>query len=162
GESWAWAALPGVYWGMEVTRRRPWLGILLVSITYAGLLLSHNITALWASIFIAAYPLLIARDFKWPFAVAAGGLLGTAMSAFFQKGLIAQQRQRLVLFLVFTSLVLFIMSPQMPWGKTPALLRYLQFPWRLLIFTAFFGAGAAAMASPIIDRWIHPAIITGL
>jgi hypothetical protein len=50
----------------------------------------------------------------------------------------------------------------MPWGKTPALLRYLQFPWRLLIFTAFFGAGAAAIASPIIDRWIHPAILTGL
>ena len=237
GESWAWAALPGVYWGMEVARRRPWPGVLLVSLMYACLLLSHNITALWASIFIAAYPMLTARDFKWPFTVAAGGLLGTAMSAFFwypalklskltlhsgdvaamwgtpkglhthaiywrqhflealgygasipgpndtlginlgfavlicvllaafavfQKGLRAHERQRLVLFLVFTSLVLFIMSPQMPWGKTPALLRYLQFPWRLLIFTAFFGAGAAAMASPIIDRWIHPAILTGL
>ena len=38
-ESWAWTALPGVYWGMEVTRNRPWPGILLVSVMYAGLFL---------------------------------------------------------------------------------------------------------------------------
>jgi hypothetical protein len=236
-ESWAWPALPGVYLGMEIARRRPWPGMLLVSSMYAGLLISHNITALWASLFIATYPLLTARDLKWPLTVAAGGLLGTAMSAFFwypalklktlthgagdvidmggtphllhehavfwrqhflealgygasipgpgdtlginlgfavligvllstfaafQKGLRAEQRQRLALFLLLTFLVLFIMSPQMPWGKVPGILRYLQFPWRLLIFTAFFGAGAAAMASPVIDRWIHPAILTGL
>ncbi len=237
GESWGWAMLPGVYWGMEVARRRPWPGMLLVSVMYAGLLLSHNITALWASLFIGIYPLLTARDVKWPLTIAAGGLLGTVMSAFFwypvlklatltrnagdvvamwgtphlihqhaifwrqhflealgygasipgpddtlginlgfavlicillsafavfQKGLRAEQRQRLILFLLLTSLVLFIMSPQMHWEKVPAILRYLQFPWRLLIFTAFFGAAAVAMASPIIDRWIHPAILTGL
>jgi len=54
------------------------------------------------------------------------------------------------------------MSPQMPWKKVPAIFLYLQFPWRLLIFTAFFGATASAMASPVIDRWIHPAVLTGL
>jgi hypothetical protein len=237
GESWGWAMLPGVYWGMEVARRHPWPGMLLVSLMCAGLLLSHNITALWASLFIAIYPLLTARDVKWPLTIAAGGLLGTVMSAFFwypvlklakltknagdivamwgtpqlmhqhaifwrqhflealgygasipgpddtlginigfavligvllstfaafQKGLRAEQRQRLALFLLLTFLVLFIMSPQMPWGRIPAVFRYLQFPWRLLIFTAFFGAAAVAMASPIIDRWIHPAILTGL
>jgi hypothetical protein len=239
-ESWAWAALPGVYWGMEVARRRPWPGILLVSLMYAALLLSHNITALWASLFIATYPLFTARDLKWPLTVAAGGLLGTAMAAFFwypavrlarftqkagdvaamwglpqqvhdhaifwrqhfleglgygasipisvrdlhndtlgtnlgfavligvllsaiglfQQGLKAGQRYRVAFFLFLTFLVLFIMSPQMHWEKVPAILRYLQFPWRLLIFTAFFGAAAMAMASPVIDRWIHPAIIT--
>lgn len=237
GESWGWAMLPGVYWGMEVARRHSWPGMLLVSLMYAGLLLSHNITALWASLFIAIYPLLTARNVKWPLTIAAGGLLGTIMSAFFwypvlklakftrnasdivamwgtphlihqhaifwrqhflealgygasipgpddtlginigfavligvllsmiavfQRGLRAGQRQRLALFLLLTFLVLFIMSPQMPWGKVPAVFRYLQFPWRLLIFTAFFGAAAVAMASPIIDRWIHPAILTGL
>ena len=237
GESWAWAALPGVYWGMELTRYRRLQGLLLTSVMYAGLLLSHNITALWASLFIAIYPLLTARDLKWPLTVAAGGLSGAAMSAFFwypaltlasstqkagdiaamwgtpkhlhwqsifwwqhfvealgyggripgkddtlgvnlgfvvlicvilsviavfQQGLRAAQRQRLALFILLTFLVLFIMSPQMPWGRIPAVFRYLQFPWRLLIFTAFFGAGAAALASPVIDRWIHPAILTGL
>jgi hypothetical protein len=238
GESWAWALLPGVYWGMEVARRQRWPGMLLVSLMYAGLLLSHNITALWASMFIPAYPLLTTRNAKWPLTVAAGGLLGTAMSAFFwypvlklakltqkagdivamwgtpelvhqqsifwrhhflealgsgntrfpetesalginigfavligvmlsavglfQRGLRGAQRQRLALFILLTFLVLFIMSPQMPWERVPAILRYLQFPWRLLIFTAFFGAAAVAMASPIIDRWIHPAILTGL
>ena len=237
GESWAWATLPGVYWGMEVARRRPWLGILLVSAMYAGLLLSHNITALWGTLFIAIYPLLTARDLRWPCIVASGGLLGVTMSAFFwypalklgkltqkagdlvamwgtphllhenavfwpqhflealgyggsipgpddtlginlgfavlicvilsaialvQRGLKTSQRYRIALFLLLTFLVLFIMSPQMPWKKMPAIFLYLQFPWRLLIFTAFFAASAAAMASPVVDRWIHPAILTGL
>lgn len=237
GESWAWAALPGVYLGMEVARRRPWLGILLVSLTYAGLLLSHNITALWASLLIPTYPLFTARDLKWPITVAAGGLLGTAMGAFFwypalklakftqkagdadamwatpthlhwqsiswreyfveglgyggrvpgtentlgtnigfavlicvmlslvavfQRGLKGAQRRRLVLFILLTFLLFFIMSPYMPWRRLPAILLYVQFPWRLLIFTAFFGAASAAMASPVIDRWIHPTILTTL
>jgi len=237
GESWAWVALPGVYWGMEVARRRPLLGILLVSSMYASLLLSHNITALWGSLFIATYSLLTARDLKWPLTVAGGGFLGTAMSAFFwypalklakltqkagdvaamwgtpkdlhwqsvswrqyfvealgygaripgtddslgvnlgfavivsvalsaialfQRGLETRQRYRIALFLILTFLVLFIMSPQMPWNKVPGIFLYLQFPWRLLIFTAFFGASVVAMASPVVDRWIHPAILAGL
>jgi hypothetical protein len=237
GESWAWATVPGVYWGMELTRHRRLQGLLLTSVMYAGLLLSHNITALWASPFIAIYPLLTVRGVKWPLTVAASGILGTALSAFFwypalqlakftqkagdvaamwgtpkhlhwqsifwrqyfvealgygaripgtddtlgvnlgfvvlicvilsviavfQRGLRAAQRQRLALFILLTFLVLFIMSPQMPWGRIPAVFRYLQFPWRLLIFTAFFGAAAVAMASPVIDRWIHPAVLTGL
>jgi hypothetical protein len=236
-ESWAWTALPGVYWGMEVARRRIWSGILLTSLTYSGLLLSHNITALWATIFIAAYPLLAAENIKWPITVAVGGLLGTAMSAFFwypalrlkdltqsastatgmggtpellhqhavfwrqhftetlgygpsvpgpddtlginmgvavlagvllgtiavfQKGLTGRQRYRLGVFLLTTLVVLFIMSPQMPWQKVPAMFLYIQFPWRLLIFTSFFGAAAMAMASPVIDRWVHPAVLTAL
>jgi hypothetical protein len=236
-ESWAWTTVAGVYMGMEVARRRPLAGLLLVSLMYAGLLLSHNITALWASIFIPIYPLLTAEDVKWPSIVAAGGALGAAMSAFFwypalklakltlhagdvaamwgtpeslhthavywiqhfietlgydasvpgpddklginmglavligvllaavaifSKGFTRRQRYRLGLFLLLTFVVLFIMSPQMPWQKVPAMFLYIQFPWRLLIFTAFFGAAATAMASPVIDRWIHPAILTTL
>jgi hypothetical protein len=236
GESWAWAMLPAVYFGMEIARHRPLPGILVTSLTYAGLLLSHNITALWATIFIAIYPLFTARDIKWPLTVAAGGSLGTAMSAFFwypalklagltqkagdvaamwgtpelvheqsifwrqhflealgsgnsripgsalgtnlgfavligvllsivglfQRGLTGWQRYRVAFFLLAAFLVLFIMSPQMPWGEVPAVLRYIQFPWRLLIFTGFFGAAAMAMAAPVINRWIHPGILTGL
>ena len=236
-ESWAWTALAGVYLGMEIARRRIWAGILLVSLMYAALLLSHNITALWATIFIVAYPLLTAESIRWPISVAVGGFLGTTMSAFFwypalklkslaqsagtatgmagtpqllhqqavfwrqhftetlgygpsvpgpndtlgtnmgftvllgvllamialfQRGLTGKQRSRLAVFLVITLIVLFVMSPQMPWQKVPAILLYIQFPWRLLIFTSFFGAAAMAMASPVIDRWIHPAILTSL
>ena len=236
-ESWAWTALAGVYLGMEIARRRMWPGILLVSLMYAALLLSHNITALWATIFIAAYPLLTAENMRWPINVAVGGLLGTTMSAFFwypalklksltqsagtvtgmagtpqllhqhavfwhqhftetlgygpsvpgpddtlginmgftvllgvllaiiavfQRGFTGKQRYRVAVFVVITVIVLFMMSPQMPWQKVPAILLYIQFPWRLLIFTSFFGAAAMAMASPVIDRWVHPAILTGL
>jgi hypothetical protein len=222
---------------MELARRRMWPGTLLVSLMYAALLLSHNITALWATIFIAAYPLLTAEDIRWPISVAVGGILGSAMSAFFwypalklkdltqsastaigmagtpqllhqhavfwrqhfmevlgygpsvpgpddtlginmgftvllgvllamialfQKGFSGKQRYRVAVFLVMTVIVLFMMSPQMPWQKVPAILLYIQFPWRLLIFTSFFGAAAMAMASPVIDRWVHPAIVTCL
>jgi hypothetical protein len=236
GESWAWATLPGVYLGMELARRQPGPGILLTSLMFAGLLLSHNITALWASVFIPAYPLLTARDLKWPLTVAAGGILGLALSAFFwypglrlagltlkagdmntmwatpqdlhrqallwrehfvealgyggkgpgtdntlganigfavlislllafvsifHRGFTRRQRQRLAVFVSLTFLILFIMSPQMPWNKIPSMLRYVQFPWRLLIFTAFFGSSAAAMAAPVINRWIHPMLLTG-
>ena len=237
GESWAWAMLPGVFFGMEIARHRPLPGVLVTSLTYAGLLLSHNITALWASLFVVVYPLVTARDFRWPCIVACGDILGAAMSAFFwypalklkvftpkagdvaamwgtpdlihlhavfwrqhflealgyggsipgpddtlginlgfavlisvflsvvglfQRGLTGWQRYRLAFFLLTAFLVLFIMSPQMPWGQVPALLRYIQFPWRLLIFTGFFGAAAVAMAAPVINRWIHPGILTSL
>src|SRR5438067_5735712 len=85
-----------------------------------------------------------------------------AMIAVFQRRLTGKQRSRLAVFLVITLIVLFVMSPQMPWQKVPAILLYIQFPWRLLIFTSFFGAAAMAMASPVIDRWVHPAFLTGL
>jgi hypothetical protein len=222
---------------MEIARRRMWPGILLVSLMYAALLLSHNITALWATIFIAAYPLLTAESIRWPISVAVGGLLGATMSAFFwypalklkslaqsagtatgmagtpqllhqqavfwrqhfmetlgyggsvpgsddnlginmgftvllgvllamvavfQRGFTGKQRYCLAVFLVITAIVLFMMSPQMPWQKVPEIFLYIQFPWRLLIFTSFFGAAAMAMASPVIDRWVHPAILTAL
>jgi hypothetical protein len=237
GESWAWTALPGVYLGMEITRRQPAPGILLISLMFAGLLLSHSITALWGTVFIAAYSLLTARDLKGPLTAAAGGILGLALSAFFwypslrlvgltlkagdmtamwaiprdlhrqalpwrehfvealgyggkgpgtdntlganmglavlislllgsvaifHRGLTGPQRQRLAVFVSLTFVILFIMSPQMSWGKVPSMLLYVQFPWRLLIFTAFFGTGAAAVATPVIDRWIHPTLLTGL
>jgi hypothetical protein len=241
-ESWAWAALPGVYWGMEVARRQPLPGLLLTSVMYAGLVLSHNVTALWASLFIALYPLVTATNLRWLLTVAAGGFIGTALSALswypglrlarltqkagdvaamwalpwqvhqhalfwrqhfleavgyggstpaalrdlhnetlgtnlgfailigillstfavFQQGFKSGQRYRVIFFLLLTFVVLFIMSPQMSWKWTPEFLRYVQFPWRLLILSAFFGAAVMAMASPVTDRWIHPAIIVGL
>lgn len=237
GECWAWTMLPGVFWGMELTRRHPLRGALLVSAAYAGLLLSHNITALWGSIFIAAYVPLTARDIRWPAAVAGGGALGIALAAFFwypalilskltrhagdvmtmwgspqqihthavywqqhfmenlgygnsiagpddslginlgfavligtslsalavfRLGLTGYQRRRLASLLFVFGGLLFIMSPQMSWSVVPALFRYIQFPWRLLVFTAFFGAAATAMASPVLDRWIHPGVLVGL
>lgn len=76
-------------------------------------------------------------------------LIGVMLSAvgLSQRGLRGTQRQRLALFILLAFLVLFIMSPQMPWGRIPAVFRYLQFPWRLLIFTGFF--------EPQRLRWHH-------
>jgi hypothetical protein len=51
------------------------------------------------------------------------------------------------------------MSRQMNWERVLAILRYVQFPWRLLIFTAFFGCLATAMAAPVLDRWFHPFVL---
>lgn len=236
-ESWAWAALPGVFWGMEIARSRRLTGILLVSVMYGGLLLSHNITALWGTLFIALYALLTARDLKWPLVVMSGGLMGSALAAFFwypalvlkglthsanspvdmgatpqavhmhaifwrqhfvealgygasipgpddnlginlgfavvigvllalagvfQKSLTPGQRCRIAVLLLLTLLILYIMSPQMPWKRVPAILLYIQFPWRLLIFTAFFGTTAMAAAAPVIDRWVHPLVMTAI
>jgi len=44
----------------------------------------------------------------------------------------------------------------MNWDRVPAILRYVQFPWRLLIFTALFGCLATVMAASVLDRWFHP------
>jgi hypothetical protein len=237
GECWAWTMLPGVFWGMELTRRDALQGSLVVSAAYAGLLLSHNITALWGSIFIAVYVPLTARNLRWPAAVAAGGVLGMALAAFFwypaltlskltrhagdvmamwgspqqihthaiywqqhfmenlgygnsiagpddslginlgfavligtclsviavfRPGLTSYQRRRVASLLLVFGVLLFLMSPQMSWSAVPALFRYIQFPWRLLVFTAFFGAAVIAMASPVLDRWIHPGILVGI
>ena len=38
------------------------------------------------------------------------------------------------------------------------MLCFIQFPWRLLIFTALFGCLATAIASPVLDRWLHPLV----
>jgi len=84
-----------------------------------------------------------------------------ASVSIFHRALTRSQRQRLAVFVTLTFLILFIMSPQMPWGRVPSMLRYVQFPWRLLIFTAFFGSSAAAMAAPVINRWLHPLLLTG-
>jgi hypothetical protein len=46
----------------------------------------------------------------------------------------------------------------MNWERVPAILRYVQFPWRLLIFTALFGCLATVMASPVLDKWLHPLV----
>jgi hypothetical protein len=238
-ECWAWPTLVGVFLGAEVARRHPGLGVLVVAIMYAGLMLSHNVIALYGTIAIGAYTLLTISEKRWPFAVMAGGALGATMAAFFwlpalslvkltfaslperlglastitppsvlhlhalywqqhfseslgiggsiagpndsmginlgiavligialaaiavfRPGLTRGQRYRITVCLAFTAIFLFVMSRQMNWARVPAILCYVQFPWRLLIFTAFFGCLATAMAAPVLDRWLHPLIWT--
>jgi hypothetical protein len=235
-ESWAWALLPGMFLGAEIARRRPWPGMLLISLMLCGFMLSHNITAMYGTLVLGLYVLITMRDLKWPVFVAAGGLLGAAMAAFFwvpamrlvklvlagdmktmwgsarevslqviywrqhleenlgngasipgwhdelginigyavlfgvtlaacavvRPGVSTQQRLRIGTFLGFVALFLFVMSPQMRWDLTPAILRYVQFPWRLLIFTAFFGCLATALAAPVLNRWTHPLVWAGI
>jgi hypothetical protein len=236
-ECWAWPTLVGVFLGAEIARRRPWLGTLLVALMQCGLMLSHNVIALYGTIAIGFYVVLTTSNVRWPVSVMIGGALGAAMAAFFWlpalvlvkltnaslperpglsstitpasvlhlhslywqqhfverlglggsiagpddpmginlgiavligvvlaaiavflPGLARGQRYRLCICLVMFGIFLFAMSPQMNWGRVPAILRYVQFPWRLLIFTAFFGCLATVMASPVLDKWFHPLV----
>ncbi|HKF94169.1 MAG TPA: hypothetical protein VKB96_06130, partial [Gammaproteobacteria bacterium] len=81
-----------------------------------------------------------------------------AAIALFRPGLSPTQRYRVGICLALVAIFVFAMSRQMNWARVPAILRYVQFPWRLLIFTAFFGCLAAVMAAPILNKWLHPLI----
>jgi hypothetical protein len=234
-ECWAWPTLTGVFLGAEIARRHTWAGLLLIAAMYAGLMLSHNVIALYGTIAIGFYVLLTTSNVRWPTIVMAGGVLGAAMAAFFwlpalvlvkqtfaslpvrvgvastitsasvlhqhalywqqhfieslgkggsvpgpkdpmginlgiavlvgivlaavalfRPGLSRVQRYRLCVCLALAGIFLLAMSRQMHWGRVPAILRFVQFPWRLLIFTAFFGCLATVMAAPVLNRWLHP------
>ena len=236
-ECWAWPTLVGVFLGAEIARRQPWLGALLVALMQCGLMLSHNVIALYGTIAVGCYVMLTTSNVRWPVTVMAGGALGAAMAAYFwlpalvlvkltnaslperpdvastitsasdlhlhalywqqhfverlgiggsiagpddpmginlgiavligivlaaialfRPGLSRGQRYRLCFCLVLLGIFIFAMSPQMNWARVPAILRYVQFPWRLLIFTAFFGCLATVMASPVLDKWLHPLV----
>jgi len=236
-ECWAWPTLVGVFLGAEIARRQPWAGLLLVALMQCGLMLSHNVIALYGTIAIGCYVVLTISNVRWPVTVMAGGALGAAMAAYFwlpalvlvkltnaslperpdvastiasasdlhlhalywqqyfverlgiggsiagpddpmginlgiavligivlaaiavfRPGLSRGQHYRLCICLVLVGIFLSAMSPQMNWARVPAMLRYVQFPWRLLIFTAFFGCLATVMASPVLDKWFHPLV----
>jgi Predicted integral membrane protein len=236
-ECWAWPTLVGVFLGAEIARRRPWLGALLLALMQCGLMLSHNVIALYGTIAIGCYVVFTTTTVRWPVTVMIGGALGAAMAAFFwlpalvlvkltnaslperpdvastiasasdlhlhalywqqhfverlgiggsiagpddpmginlgiavligivlaaiavfRPGLSRGQRYRLCICLILLGIFLFAMSPQMNWARVPAILRYVQFSWRLLIFTAFFGCLATVMASPVLDKWFHPLV----
>ena len=210
---------------------------LLVALMQCGLMLSHNVIALYGTIAIGCYVVLTTSNVRWPVTVMAGGALGAAMAAYFwlpalvlvkltnaslperpdvastitsasdlhlhalywqqhfverlgiggsiagpddpmginlgiavligivlatialfRPGLNRGQRYRLCICLVMLGIFLFAMSPQMNWARVPTILRYVQFSWRLLIFTAFFGCLATVMASPVLDKWFHPLV----
>jgi hypothetical protein len=90
--------------------------------------------------------------------VILGGCV-LAFVALFQSGWGRGARARVVLLLSFIVIFVFAMSPWMPWERVPALFRYVQFPWRMLVFTSFLGALLWAAASPVVDRWVHPLLV---
>jgi hypothetical protein len=51
---------------------------------------------------------------------------------------------------------MFAMCHWMPWGWTPRLLRYIQFPWRLELFLVLMAVMALAAAGAFIERWARP------
>jgi hypothetical protein len=87
-------------------------------------------------------------------------LIGIVLSviAFFQSGLSGAQRYRLGVCLTLTALAMFVTSNHMNWARVPRILCFIQFPWRLLIFTTLFGCLATVMAVPVLDRWLHPLV----
>lgn len=92
--------------------------------------------------------------------ILGGGALAAA--ALVCGGLGREARRGLAAALGLFALALFAVSPLMPWRWTPTLMQYVQLPWRILLFSAFFGCAAMAMASPWINRWLHPAIVCAL
>ena len=91
-------------------------------------------------------------------------LMGVVLSAIalVQPGLTRWQRYRLGICLALTGLVVLMMSNYMDWKRVPSILRFIQFPWRLLIFTALFGCLATVSATPVLDKWLHPFVWTVL
>lgn len=87
--------------------------------------------------------------------VMLGGAL-LALVSLFRDGLRTESRLRIIVSLGMVSWLLFAMSPQMPWDWVPGLFRYVQFPWRFLIFTSAFCCLALASAAPVAERWVHP------
>jgi len=90
--------------------------------------------------------------------VGAVVLLGALLSIFalLQRGLNLWQRLRIIVLLVLFGFSLYIISPQMRWDKVPEMFLFVQFPWRLLIFSTFFGIAAFACAAPVLNRWMSP------
>ncbi|GEM_PF-4144103 len=93
-------------------------------------------------------------------ALMTGALL--AAVALIRPGLGRAARYRLGVLLALFALSLLMVSRWMPWGRVPELFLYIQFPWRLLILTAWFGAAATALAGPVVARWIHPLVLAAL
>mgnify|MGYP000883477223 CR=1 FL=1 len=93
--------------------------------------------------------------------VILGGCV-LAIVALFRSGWGRGGRARVVLLLSFMAIFVFMMSVWMPWTRVPGLFRYVQFSWRLLLFTSFLGAVLWAAASPVVDRWVHPLIVVAV
>lgn len=235
-ESWGFALVPVFFLCIEIGRRRPRLGFLLVAMSTNLLILSHNITALYCVLFGALYVVLTSPRLLWTWTMAVAMLFGFGLSAYFWipansliksvmagdpyamsatpeavsaqavlwrqhltdvydkggsnpgdndqmgiqmgrlilfwtvaasvvmfwRGVGSRHRYRLFIYLALTGIALFICSPQMPWANAPRLLIYVQYPWRVLLFADFFACAAILLASPIMNRWIHPAVIMAL
>lgn len=72
------------------------------------------------------------------------------------------RRRRILTALGLVGGLLFAVSPAMPWEHVPGLLRYVQFPWRLLLLTSFLGALTLGWAAPAAPRWLSPFVLIGL
>lgn len=69
------------------------------------------------------------------------------------------ERHRLVCITALFLVALLMMTRLMPWGVMPGVFRYIQFPWRLMIFTALFGSMAIPAAAGLRDRGSVPAFL---
>lgn len=232
-ECWAWGMLPGVFLSVEWIRRRPGTGMLALAVSGAALVLSHNVIALYAILFIAMYAAVMVRGWRAWGALCGGGILGLLLSAYywypalrllflvragdvgamwggaeslwdhavywrqhlvethgrgasgwgpndalginlglvmlgggllalaalFRAGLGSAARLRIIVSQGMVLWLLFAMSPQMPWDWVPGVFRYVQFPWRFLLFTSVFCCLALASAAPVAGRWVHPVVV---
>lgn len=68
----------------------------------------------------------------------------------------AGEHKRLLALLIMFTVAFLMMTRLMPWGLVPGTLRYVQFPWRLLVFTSLFGAMIIPAAAACFDRGALP------
>ncbi|NQU43756.1 hypothetical protein HQ520_10760 [bacterium] len=82
--------------------------------------------------------------------------LGLALAALLRGWIATSTRRPLAGLLLLCLALMFAMTHWMPWEIMPPLLRYLQFPWRLLALLAPLAIAAIALAASAIERWVHP------
>ncbi len=95
-EAWAMAFAPGVGWALtRLSEQVTFTNIVLVAVTTAGMLLSHNLMVLIFSPLLAVFALylvVIKRSMKLLLAFGASGVLGAMLAAFFTLPVLLEQK----------------------------------------------------------------------
>jgi hypothetical protein len=226
-ECWSFVWFPLILLGCHMLADERWRkGLVIGGLSYAALILSHNIMALYFTVVLCVYALAVREVRRQLVRAAIMILLGQALSAFFWVPAIANMslvgtepvtmwatakdvashavhwpqffscawdfglsvpgpddgmsfalgwhiiaavvllpfviakrdetapsRRLALVVLILIVLLVAAMTRIMPWSLVPALLRYIQFPWRLLAFTTLFGSVAVFFAVHGLQRW---------
>jgi len=225
-ECWSFVWFPLILLGCHMLADERWRrGLVIGGLSYAALILSHNIMALYFTGVLCVYAIAVRETRQHLVRAAIMILVGQALSAFFWVPAIANMplvgtepvtmwatakdvashavdwrqffsrrwdfglsvpgpddgmsfaigyivaavvvlpfviadrnekvssRRLALVVLILIVLLVAAMTRIMPWSLVPALLRYIQFPWRLLAFTTLFGSVAVFFALHGLLRW---------
>ena len=103
-EFWAYAFIPLVFYGLWKTyKNKSWLFVIISSLGYAGIILSHNLTAMMASPFLLFYILFLIvslyrkKQKKEIMYLLSGLIFGVAVSCFYWLPALAEMKYTNVL-----------------------------------------------------------------